>query len=206
MTKEMETFLQKNAKKDRHVFPCLGDLTWRFFEQTALCFALLLHRILPTAVAHGNIGVVSSDQDLSALGDHLSVFIDACVDDRFLSAGADGFDLGDGICNLKQSAASFKQVREKVGTKPKAKHGYIKPIHDTAELVDLSGCEKLTFVGDDRMVVIICFKHGVQIGVGKYLIGGCFQPDAWADYGGTVAVIQCGLDQPQSERVIWLRS
>ena len=178
-----------------------GAMACRAFEllyKPILFFALPFHSILPTAVAHGDICIVSAKQDLSTLGNNLSAFVDTGVYNRLFSAGADGFDLGNGIGNLKQSATPFKQVGKKIRAKSKAKHGYVKTVHDAAELVDLLSGEKLTFVGDDRMIPVVFFKCGVQIGVGEHLIGICLKSDARADLGGAVTVVQCGLDEPDA--------
>ena len=68
-------------------------------------------------MAHCNVGIVAADEDLSALGHHASLAVDAGVDDGLFAAGADGFDLGDGVGDLKESATALLEPSTMMGKK-----------------------------------------------------------------------------------------
>ena len=106
-------------------------------EEALLFLPLFTNGLPPTAVTHGNVRIVASDEDLTTLGHHVSFPVDTGIDDRLFAAGANGLDLSDGISNLKKTAASLKQVGEEIGAKPKAKNGNVAFVYDPAKLIDL---------------------------------------------------------------------
>ena len=57
--------------------------------------------VLPALVTHGHVAIVAAQQDLVTFGDHTTVFVHTGIDGGFGSAGANGFDLGNGVGNLK---------------------------------------------------------------------------------------------------------
>ena len=87
---------------------------------------------LPTLVAHSDVGVVAADEDLATDGNDVSILIDAGVHGCFIAARADGLDLGNGVGDLKEAAATGEEVCQKVGTQTKAHNGNIVYVNDFA--------------------------------------------------------------------------
>ena len=157
---------------------------------------LPLDLVFPTAVAHSHVGIVSAEENLTALGDDLALPVDAGVDDGLLAAGADGLDLGDGVRHLKQTAAALKEMGQKIRPQAEAEHGHVTFVHDPPELIDLSGGEELALVGDDHVIVPTVAEQIVNIGFPGNSVGIGRQTDAGAHGIRAVADVQGGLDQP----------
>jgi len=76
-------------------------------------------------MTHGYVAIVTAQKDLIALGDDSAVPIQTGIDGGLGAAGADGLDLGNGVCYLKESTASLEEAAEKVGRKPKQSTGIL---------------------------------------------------------------------------------
>jgi hypothetical protein len=148
-------------------------------------------------VAHSDVGVVAADQYLATGGNDVSGLVDACINGCFATAGADGFNFGNGVGDLKQAAATGEERGQKVGTQTKAHNGNIVYVNDTAQLIDLLGCEELALIGnDDVRVAVAFFKKCKDIGFGRHNVGNRLKTDVGANDICTVAVIDRGLDEP----------
>ena len=134
-----------------------------FWKAILFDLALVFDGFFPTAVTHGNVGIVAADEHLTALCDHVSVLVDASVDNGFFSAGADGFDLRDRIGNLKEPAAAREEMSEKIGSQTKTENRDLKLVHDPAQLIDLGAGEELALVGDDHVIASIFLEFGKEI-------------------------------------------
>ena len=62
-------------------------------------------------MAHSDVGVVAADKDLATGGDDISGLIDTGVNGCLAAAGADGFDLGNGVGDFKQAQTAGDEVR-----------------------------------------------------------------------------------------------
>ena len=113
-----------------------------------------------------------------------------------MPAGADGFDLGEGVRNLEKAAAAGEQVGQKVGAQPEADDRHIALIHQRAQLVDLLRREKLALIGDDDIHAGVLVEFFDDIIAGQDDIRLFFQPDAGFDDIGTVPGIHRRLDEP----------
>ena len=169
-----------------------------FFKKVSPTFFLFLtSSFFPTLVAHSDVGIITADQYLATGGNDVTVTVDTGVYDCFVTAGADGFDLGNRVGNLKEAQTTGEEMCQKVGTQAKAKDGNIVHVNDSAQLIDLLGGEELALVGDDNVAVAVTFlKQSKNIGVGCHNISGSFQTDARADDICTVAVVDRGLNEP----------
>ena len=115
----------------------------------------LVSGFFPTLVAHGDVCIISAEQNLTAGGDDVSTSVDTGIDGCFVTAGADGFDLGNGVGNLEEATATGEEMRQKVGAESEAHDGKVIDVNDFAQLVDLLRCEELTFIGDDNVTVTV---------------------------------------------------
>jgi hypothetical protein len=165
-------------------------------EDSLLFLPLFTNGLLPTAVTHGNVRIVASDEDLTALCHHVSFPVDAGVDNRLFAAGANGLDLGDRVRDLKKTAASLKQAGKEIGTKTKAKHGNVAFVYDPAKLIDLRRREELTFVRNDHMVLILLKECLVKIGIAGHHVSLLRKTDAGTNDANTVSIVKGRLDQP----------
>ena len=106
-----------------------------------LLFLLLLRgdRAAPAAVAHGSIAVVASDKDLVAFGDDLSIRCDPGIDSCLGTAGADCFDLRNGIRQLHQTQGAGEEMCQEIRPEAETKYRYILIVNDGPKLVDLCG-------------------------------------------------------------------
>ncbi len=150
----------------------------------------------PAFMAHCNIGVISADKDLTALCDYISVSVYSCVDNSFVSAGANGFDLGDRVRYFKQSAAALKKVRQKICSETEAKNRNVKAVNDAAQLIYLRGGKELTFVCDHGMICGISLKYRIDVGGGRNNISVLLKTDSGANNINAVAVVNSGLNKP----------
>ena len=142
-------------------------------------FLFFIRSFFPTLVAHSDVRVIAADQYLATGGHDVAVAVDTGIDGCFAAAGADGFDFGNRVGNLKETAATGEEMCQKVGTESKAHYGDIVYVNDLAQLIDLFGSEELTFVGDDDIrVSVVFFKERKDIGVGSNDIGNGFKANA----------------------------
>ena len=169
-----------------------------FFKKVSPTFFLFLtSSFFPTLVAHSDVGIITADEDLATGGNDVTVTVDTGVYDCFVTAGADGFDLGNRVGNLKETQATGEEVSQKVGTQTKAKDRNIVYVNDSAQLIDLLGGEELAFVGNNGVAILVtCLKEGKDIGIGSNDVGNGFKTDARADDICTVAIIDRGLNEP----------
>ena len=141
-----------------------GKLLARSFPHKSL---LLTRRFFPTLVAHSDVGIVTAEENLATGGNNVSVFIDARIYGGFATAGANGFDFGDRVSYFKEAAATGEEVCQKVGTQAEAHNGNVMDVNDFTQLIDLLGCEELTFIGDDNVrIALAFFKQSKNIGIG----------------------------------------
>ena len=113
-----------------------------------------------------------------------------------MAAGADGFDLGEGVRDLEKAAAAGEQVGQKVGAQPEADDRHIALIHQRAQLVDLLRREKLALIGDDDIHAGVLVEFFDDIIAGQDDIRLFGKPDAGFDDIGTVPGIHRRLDKP----------
>ena len=106
---------------------------------------------LPAFVAHGDVAVVAPQHDLVTLGDDAHIGVQAGVDGGLGPAGADGFDLGDGLCHFEKPPAAGEKMAEKIGAQTKAHDGDVVVVDDLVELVDMGFGEELALVGNDHI-------------------------------------------------------
>ena len=76
----------------------------------------LISGFLPALVAHSDIRIVTADENLATGSDDVAVLVDTGINGCFVAAGADGFDLSNGVGNLKEAAATGEEMGQKVGT------------------------------------------------------------------------------------------
>ena len=152
---------------------------------------------MPTFVAHGDVAIVSAEENLVALGDHVAVLVQTRVDGSLGAAGADGLDLGNGVGHLKQAAATLEKMAEEVGTQAEAQNGDVVIVDDAAEGVDLGFREELAFVCNDHVDIGVSLQvAGEQIHFPSDGLAFGLQADAGMHYLGAVAEIHGGLNEP----------
>lgn len=140
------------------------------FKSILLCrrAALLsLDLAFPALVTHGDIAVIAAEENLIAVGDDVSGRVDARVDGRLAAAGADGFDLGDGVGKLHEPACAGEEVRKKIRAQTEAQNRQILVVNELPQLVYLLGSEKLRLIGDYNIVL-----PGLGVGLDDVLLGG----------------------------------
>ena len=102
-------------------------------------------------MAHGDIAVVSAEEDLAALGDDVAVRADACIGRGLAPAVTDGLDLGDGVRQLKQPPAAGEKLCLEIRPQAEAQDGQIFAVDQLPQLVDLLAGQKLALVDDDHV-------------------------------------------------------
>ena len=147
-------------------------------------------------MAHGHIAVVSSEEDLVTLGDDPPACIDAGIDRRFPSAGANGLDLGQGIGQLHQALRTGKKVGQKVGPETEAENRQILFVHQRAQIVDLPWGEKLRFIRNDDIVPASEMISLYDALFRRNDLGAGFQPDPAADQIRSVPGIDARFNEP----------
>jgi len=173
----------------------VGGTSFKKFPPHSLLF--FIRCLLPALVAHRDVGVVTADEDLATGGDDVTVLVDTGIDGGFATAGADGFDLGNGVGDLKEAAATGEEMRQKVGAKSEAHYRNLIHVNDFTQLIYLFGCEELALVCDDDVAILaIVLKKGEDIGIGGHNVGISFKADARANDVCAVAIINRGLDEP----------
>ena len=118
-------------------------------------------------MAHGNVAVVSAEENLIAVGDDAPGGIDARIDGRLAAACADGFYLGYGVGKLHEPACAGEEVRKKICAQTEAQNRQILVVNELPQLVYLLGSEKLRLVGDYNIV-----PPGLGVGLDDVLLGG----------------------------------
>ena len=121
--------------------------------------------VFPAFVAHGHIAVVAAEQNLAALGDDVTLLVDAGVDGSLSAAGADGLNLGQGVGKLHEPLRAGEEMGKKVGAQAEAEYRQVLLVHQGAQTVDLLRGEKLGLVGDDDIVL-----SGRMVGVNDIIL------------------------------------
>ena len=77
-------------------------------KRPQILFALFLYCVHPATVTHGYVRIIAAKHYLTALCYYIAVRIYTGIDYCFFAAGANSLDLGNGVGNFKESAASLE--------------------------------------------------------------------------------------------------
>ena len=159
-----------------------------------------------TFVAHSDITFVAADKYLRTFGQNVAFSVKTCIDGRFSAAAANGFDLGYAVCYLKKPLASGEEPCSEIRAKPEAQNGNIIHIRDVFHLFYLNFRQKLTFVADydiDLLLFVTLQVHIYNVIVVRHGYRRGFQPYSAPNFRRDVAefvnfvspVVRCGLHQ-----------
>ena len=160
--------------------------------------------VLIAFMAHGDITVVAAQEDLIALGDDIAVGADAGVRGRLAAAVADGFDLGNGVGQLKQSPAAGEELRLEIRPQAEAQNGQVLAVDKLPQLIDLLPGQELTFIDNDHVRPAVRGVLFAQVALRADRLALRRQADARTQREFSVAPVGGRLDEPDAHPALFV--